>query len=68
MPNMRKLLGVMAEAGYTQEALADKTGIGRSSMSCKINGKRPFDVDEAAKICEVLNISDPELKCQIFLR
>lgn len=68
MPNLRKLRGVMAEVGYTQAALADEMKMPRSTLCTKINGKRPFDVDEATKICEILQISDSEIKCQIFLR
>lgn len=68
MPNFRKLRGVMAEVGYTQAALAEEMKMSRSTLSSKINGKLHFDVEEATKICEILKITDPELKCEIFLR
>lgn len=68
MANMMKLRGVMAERGITQRRLAKATGMSASNLSTKITGKNPFNVDEANKICEELGITDPALKCQIFLQ
>ena len=39
----------------------------RPAFSAKINGQRPFDTEEAVRLCEVLGISDNQKKCDIFL-
>lgn len=51
----------------TAEALADKIGISRVSMSYKMNGKRDFTASEISRICNVLNLSIEE-KEKIFFR
>ena len=61
------LRSVMAEKGYSQRTLSIKTGIPLSTLNAKINGKRPFDTDEAINICECLSITDPLRMCEIFL-
>lgn len=68
MANMKKLKGIMAENGYTQNTLAQKIGMSRGTFNMKINGKYPFTVDEACKICDILCITDSNIKCHIFLR
>lgn len=68
MANMKRLRGIMAEVGVTQRVLSKEIGMCRTTFSNKLNGKAAFNVDEAKKICEFLGISDPGLKCQIFLR
>lgn len=68
MANMQKLKGIMAESGYTQRSLSKKIGMTASTFSNKINGKAPFNVDEACKICDVLGINEPNVKCHIFLQ
>lgn len=57
----------MAIAGMNQRQLAEKAKISKSAFSAKINGQRPFDTDEAVRICEVLGITDNNKKCNIFL-
>lgn len=47
--------------------LASQLGISANTLSYKLCGHRPFDVDEVVKLCEVLNITDPAEKAQIFL-
>ena len=65
--NRNKLLGRMAEAGYTQRSLAAAAGMSENSMGSKINGKRPFNTDEIITICRLLGIEDGSEKSQIFL-
>lgn len=65
--NRNKLLGRMAEAGYTQRSLATAVGMSENSMGSKINGKRPFNTDEIIAICKLLEIEDGSEKSQIFL-
>lgn len=66
MLNKNKLLGKMAERGYTQKMLADKLGIGINTMSSKINGKTSFTQEQADCICSVLGITEPQDKGEIF--
>lgn len=54
-----KLRGRMAEAGITQNALAQSLGMSRSTLSLKMNGKREFTLTELQIIVKVLNIDDP---------
>ena len=65
--DQRKLLGRMAEAGYTQKMLAADLGKSENSISNKINGKSSFTTDEILRICDLLRITDDREKVQIFL-
>ena len=65
--DQRKLLGRMAEAGYTQKMLAAGLGKSENSISSKINGKSAFTTDEILRICDLLRITDDCEKAQIFL-
>lgn len=53
--------------GYTLRDVEELTGIKRSTLSAKFNGKRPFDLDEVILLCDALNITDPVKKINIFL-
>lgn len=57
----------MVEAGYTQRSLAAKLKMSTTSLNLKLAGRRAFDIAEVQKLCEVLGISDPEDKVNIFL-
>ena len=61
------LRAVIAERGMSQREVAEKAKISRSAFSAKINGQRPFDTDEAVRVCDVLGIVDNNRKCEIFL-
>ena len=65
--NLNRLRGIMAEQRITQRDLAKSIGIAENSLSNKLNGRYAFNTDEAIKICDVLNISDPKDKADIFL-
>ena len=56
MYNYSKLLGIMKEKGYSQEAIAAKIGISACSMNLKLNNKSVFRQDEMTNICTVLDI------------
>ena len=66
MVNTAKLKARMVLGGHTQRTLAKETQIGVTPLNEKINNKRVFRCDEVDKICSVLNITDPEEKCEIF--
>ena len=57
----------MAVRGMSQREVAEKAKISKSAFSAKINGQRPFDTDEAVRVCDVLGIIDNAKKVEIFL-
>lgn len=57
----------IAEAGYNQRSLAKAIQMSENTLSSKISGRRPFDVNEVSRICNVLNINSCEDKANIFL-
>lgn len=67
MVNTLKLKGKIAEAGYSQTSLAVAAGMSKNTLNAKVNGKTPFNCDEAEAICNVLGISSNDEKAEIFL-
>lgn len=57
----------IAAQGLSQREVAQRAKISRSAFSAKINGQRPFDTEEAVRVCDVLGIDDDKKKCDIFL-
>ena len=57
----------LALKGMSQREVAEKANISKSAFSAKINGQRPFDTDEAVRVCDVLGIVDNAKKVEIFL-
>lgn len=66
MVNTEKLLGRIREKGVKQGKLAEALGIKQSTLSLKINNKRPFFLDEAMQLAEILEISDCEFGTYFF--
>lgn len=62
-----KLRGVIAENGIKKSALASAFGMSVQALNKKLNGETKTTVDDAIKFCNILNITDNELKCEIFL-
>ncbi len=58
--NANDLRAAIAKKGMTQAEVAQKIGISLNSFSRKINGKREFHLSEAKKLCEVLDIKNPQ--------
>lgn len=58
--NYNLLRGKIVEKGLTQACLAERIGISKNSMSRKLLGKRDFKLFEVSKICNVLDINNPE--------
>lgn len=46
----------LARRGIPARALGEHLGIGVASMSYRINGKTPFDVDELDKVAKFLDL------------
>lgn len=67
MLNKNKLLGAIVSAGMTQNQVASKIGVSKNTFSAKINGKSCFDTAQVEKICEVIGVTDPVEKANIFL-
>jgi len=57
--NANLLRGKIKEKGYTQTQCAELVGMSANSLSRKLNGEREFTVEEAVRLCRVLEITDP---------
>lgn len=53
-----KLKGKIAEKGKTQIDLAKKLNLSVQSFNAKLNGRAKFDIDEAKKLIEILEIEN----------
>lgn len=72
MVDVNRLRSRMVLKGYTQKALvAEMNARGlktsENTFSSKMNGKSQFDCDDADVICDILEVSDPAEKAEIFL-
>ena len=68
MANTEKILNRIRELGLKQRDIADRLGIKQSSLSLKINNKRPFYIDEAFCMAKMLQISDDEFGSYFFAK
>ena len=59
--DINKLKGKIREKGLTYKILAQKIGIGLTSMNYKINGKHLFNHEEMIKLREILRLTDNEI-------
>ena len=55
-------------SGIGRNQLAKLVHMSKSTLSAKINGKRPFDADEIVLLCDVLGIHDANEIVLIFLQ
>lgn len=62
-PNLLK--AAIVRAGYTQGEFARKIGISHNSLTSRMNGDRPFTIDEVDRTRDVLGIDNAEI-CDIF--
>ena len=62
----RKLKGKIKEVCGTQDMLASKIGIGRVTLSQRLNNLSEFSQDEITKMTAVLNISNQEIPVYFF--
>ena len=58
--DINKLKGKIREKGLTYKILAQKIGIGLTSLNYKINGKNLFNQEEMKKLKEALRLTDNE--------
>ena len=68
MLNTNLLKAAIVRKGYTQGEFAQKIGISSNTLTRKMSGDSPFNVDEIDKACEVLNLTDCAEICDIFLQ
>lgn len=52
----RRLLIIMESRAIMAQVLARDLGITKSALSRKINGSRPWQLDELKKISQILNL------------
>lgn len=55
-------------SGIGRKQLAKLVHMSESTLSAKINGKRPFDADEIVWLCDALGIHDANEIALIFLQ
>lgn len=66
MINSNMIKGRMSEMGINQADLASALELAKPTVSQKINGVRPMDLDEARKIAEILRIDAGEFGKYFF--
>jgi len=67
MVDKYKLLGKIAESGYTQRSLAAEINVSKNTLNNKINGKTMFNTKDILVLCKILNITSNKEKAEIFL-
>lgn len=66
MTNTEELKKRIDASGITKTHIAYRLGVSRPTLLSKLRGETPFDVSQAATLCEVLHIDDPEERDAIF--
>ena len=72
MVDITKLKALMVLRGYNQQTLTAacrKKGykMSKNTVNAKFNNRSPFTCDDAEMFCDVLEITDPVEKVEIFL-
>lgn len=66
MLNSNKIKGRMKELGIVQADVAKRLNLAEPTVSLKINGKRPMDLDEARALAEMLQIDNCDFGAYFF--
>ncbi len=66
MLNTNKIKGRMKELGFVQADVAKRLKLAELTVSQKINGKRPMDLNEARALAEMLHIDNSEFGTYFF--
>lgn len=66
MPNADLIKNRMAEEGISQADLARELGIAQPTVCQKINGSRPFFLEEAKRVAEILKIPSADFGKYFF--
>lgn len=64
--NYQKLRGKIKEICETQDIFAKRLGIGRVSLSQRLNNQLEFTQDEIFKTCDILHISKEDIPVYFF--
>ena len=72
MVNIVKLKARMVLCGYNQRTLTEACRekgykISKNTISAKLTNRSPITCDDADMFCDVLGITAPAEKCEIFL-
>lgn len=59
--NIAKIKGLMAEHGDTQQSLADKLGVTRTTINNYVLGKTAITLETANKIAAIYNVDPLDL-------
>lgn len=66
MINSNKLKGRMREMGIVQKDVAEWLNLAAPTVSQKLNGVRPMDLDEAKALADLLKIKDSDFGSYFF--
>lgn len=66
MINGNKIKGRMRELGIVQADVAKQLKIAEATVSLKLNGKRPMDLDEARELAIMLDIQSSDFGAYFF--
>lgn len=66
MLNSNKIKGRMKELGIVQADVAKRLKLAEPTVSQKINGKRPMDLEEARALAKMLQIDNGEFGVYFF--
>lgn len=64
--NVQELDKVILQSGIKKSKIAEILGINKSTLSCKLSGKRAFKIAEIYVLCDILHIEGYK-KHEIFL-
>lgn len=57
MCKVKKLIGIMSEKSISQDMLAQRMGLSRSTINRKLKTGEDFSIGEAKKMAEILGLS-----------
>lgn len=66
MTDTKMLRNLISEAGLKYQHIAQKLELTTFGLQKKIDNVTEFKASEIFKLCELLNIEDPDLKERIF--
>lgn len=66
--NYNKLRGRIKELFDTQDSFADSLGIGRVSLSQRLNGKIEFSQSEIMDSCRILKLNPEDIPIYFFTK
>ena len=65
--NVPKLRAKIAEREIRYKDVAKQMGITQQALGRKMTGHTRFSLDDAIKLCNILNITNPTERAEIFL-